>query len=462
MPLHESLLPASARGQVIPIQVVSSASLERRLGSLDKRERNWVTHAGFDASLGKICVIPSEGGDIASVLFGTGDDGASDAFAFARLSNELPDGRYRFVDIPDRAKLVSLAWVLGTYSFTRYAKKPSRKARLVLPAGVDGEDVSRIAAGMFLARDLINTPSNDMGPDELEAAARKLARTHKAKLSVTAGEALLKHDFRMIYDVGKASSRTPRLIDISWGNKGDRKLTLVGKGVCFDTGGLDLKPSNNMLLMKKDMGGAANVLGLAHMIMDSQLPVRLRVLIPAVENAVSGNAFRPGDVLRSKKGLSVEIGNTDAEGRLVLADAISEACDDRPDLIVDMATLTGAARVALGPDVPPFFTSNETLAQQLARHAEEQADPIWRLPLWRPYERMLDSKIADINNAGSGGFAGSITAALFLSRFVDEGVNWLHLDIFGWTPSARPGRPEGGEAQAIRALYALFKEMYSS
>jgi leucyl aminopeptidase len=312
----------------------------------------------------------------------------------------------------------------------------------------------------MLARDLVNTPSNDMGPAELALAAQTLAERFGASFTCIVGEDLLQQNFPLIHAVGMASSRAPRLIEVIWGDPAHPKVTLVGKGVCFDSGGLDLKPSSGMLIMKKDMGGAANVLALAQMVMEAKLKLRLRVLIPAVENAVAGNAFRPLDIFPSRKGLSVEIGNTDAEGRLVLADALAYADEEEPDLLIDMGTLTGAARVALGPDLPPFYTNDEALAQDVARCAREENDPLWRMPLWPPYDAWLDSKIANLNNAPSGGFAGSITCALFLQRFVERARSWLHLDIYAWTPTAKPARPEGGECQAARAIFKLLGERY--
>jgi leucyl aminopeptidase len=317
-----------------------------------------------------------------------------------------------------------------------------------------------MADAAAMARDLINTPANDMGPEELAAAAQNLAQRFGADFNCITGDDLKRGNFPLIHAVGMASPRAPRLIDMSWGDSAHPKVTLVGKGVCFDTGGVDLKPATGMQIMKKDMGGAANVLALALMIMDAKLKIRLRVLIPAVENAVAGNAFRPLDIFPSRKGPTVEVGNTDAEGRLVLADALALADEDKPDLLIDLGTLTGAARVALGPDVPPFYTNDETLARDLARCAEAENDPLWRMPLWRAYDAWLDSKVADINNAPSGGFAGSITCALFLQRFVEAAKSWLHVDIYGWTPSAKPARPEGGECQAARAIYRLLGERY--
>ncbi len=317
-----------------------------------------------------------------------------------------------------------------------------------------------MAEATSLARDLINTPANDMGPEELAAAARQLAERFGATFNCIVGDDLTRQNFPLIHAVGMASARAPRLIDLSWGDPSHPRVTLVGKGVCFDSGGLDLKPSSGMLIMKKDMGGAANALALALMVMDAKLKVRLRVLIPAVENAVAGNAFRPLDIFKSRKGLTVEIGNTDAEGRLVLADALALACEEQPDLLVDLGTLTGAARVALGPDLPPFYTDDEALALDVARCAREENDPLWRLPLWPPYDAWLDSKVANVNNAPSGTFAGSITCALFLQHFVEDAKSWLHVDIYGWTPTARPARPEGGECQAARAIYKLLGERY--
>jgi leucyl aminopeptidase len=352
-----------------------------------------------------------------------------------------------------------LAWCLEAYAFDRYKANTKKFPSLVCASHVDYEDVVRLANATYLVRDLINTPSNDFGPDELEAAARKVASHYKAKLGVVKGEAL-KRGFPMVHEVGKASPRQPRLIDFSWGSARAPKVTLVGKGVCFDTGGLDIKPASGMALMKKDMGGAANVLGLAQMIMDAKLPVRLRVLIPAVENSIAGNAFRPGDILKSRKGLTVEIGNTDAEGRLVLGDALALADEESPDLLIDMATLTGSARVALGPDLPPFYTNDEKLADDVTRHAEGQKDPLWRMPFWEPYYALFESPVADMNNSADTSFAGSITAALFLKRFVEKAKSYLHLDIYGWTPTARPGFPKGGEAQGIRALFSLISERY--
>ena len=412
----------------------------------------------FTAKPGKCLTLPAPDGTIAQVVFGIEDESSKsrDLFRPGALPGLLPPGVYRFANAPHDVRLATLAFALGSYRFGRYPN-----VRLVPPDGVDVADIARMAEAAALARDLINTPSNDMGPAELAEAAQQLAARFGAQFNCIVGDELVKQNFPLIHAVGMASTRAPRLIDLSWGDPAHPKVTLVGKGVCFDTGGLDIKPSSGMLIMKKDMGGAANVLALAQMVMDAKLKVRLRVLIPAVENAVAGNAFRPLDIFKSRKGPTVEIGNTDAEGRLVLADALALADEEKPDLLVDLGTLTGAARVALGPDLPPFYTHDETLAESVAVHAKRENDPLWRMPLWPPYDSWLDSKVADINNAPSGGFAGSITCALFLQRFVTDAKSWLHVDIYGWTPSAKPARPEGGECQAARAIYKLLSERYA-
>ena len=441
-----------------PIWFVTAANLRKTSGALNARDRAFLKTTGFEASPGRHLILPGGG-----VLFGLeAADRHCNPFLPGLLPGALPAGTYRFANAPHDMRLAALAFALGAYRFTRYRKAKDKAIKLVLPDGIDGAELTRIAEGVTLARDLINTPANDMGPADLEAAARSLAKQHGAKFSCIVGEQLLKQNFPLIHAVGRAADarRAPRLIDLRWGKAGAPKVTLVGKGVCFDTGGLDLKPESAMLIMKKDMGGAATVLALAHMIMDRKLPVSLRVLIPAVENSVSGDAFRPLDVYPSRKGLNVEIGNTDAEGRLILADALALADEEKPELLIDMGTLTGAARVALGPELPPFYTDDEALAADVARHAAAENDPLWRLPLWPRYDSMLDSKTADLNNVASGGMAGSIVCALFLKRFVSAATRWLHFDIYAWTPSAKPGRPEGGECQAARALYALLCKRY--
>ncbi len=456
--MHPSFV---AGGDAIPIHFVHIGNLDAVLAALGPKARAFAVAAGFEPKPGRLLLIAGDAGALATVLFGleAPDASTKDLFRPGELATLLPAGTYCFGSAPHDPRLAALSVALGSYQFTRYRKGEGRNVRLVLPAGVDGEDLSRIVEAATLARDLINTPSNDMGPNDLEAAARALSERYKAKVDVIKGAALEK-GFPLIHAVGMGSSRAPRLIDLTWGDANAPKITLVGKGVCFDTGGLDIKPETAMLNMKKDMGGAATALALAQMIMSRGLKARLRVLVPAVENSISGASFRPRDVFVSRKGISVEIGNTDAEGRLILADALALADEEKPAVIIDFATLTGAARVALGPDVPPFFTDDDSLAENLMRFAKSEQDPLWRLPLWMPYETMLESKVADTNNIGSSGQAGAITAALFLRKFVAASA-WLHVDVFAWTPSAKPGRPEGGELQAARALYAMFKEQYA-
>ena len=452
------ILLTSGGGKAVPIRVTTTATWPKHRSELKHSAKNWTDAQDFTGALGSSLLVPDGKGAIAEVILGSnpGDDG----FHLVRLCKQLPTGTYEFrVAQSEMPKYAELAWCLEAYSFDRYKSQAKKFPRLVCGGNSDYEGIIRQANATYLVRDLINTPSNDFGPDELEAAARELAKHYNAKLGVIAGNAL-KRDFPMIHTVGKASPRQPRLIDFSWGGVRAPKVTLVGKGVCFDTGGLDIKPASGMALMKKDMGGAANVLGLAQMIMDAKLPVRLRVLIPAVENAIAGNAFRPGDILKSRKGLTVEIGNTDAEGRLVLGDALALADEEAPDLLIDMATLTGSARVALGPDLPPFYTNDEGLAADLTRHAGEQRDHLWRMPFWEPYYSLFESSVADMNNSADSSFAGSITAALFLKRFVEKAKSYVHFDIYGWTPTAKPGFPKGGEAQGIRALFSLISERY--
>jgi len=458
---NEVIVDETGRRSAIAIVPVSQEQVTGTSRLLTADDRRWIAALGFEAEAGQHIIVPSSKGEVGKVLWGIGNSAKPpEAFAFGRLARALPNGTYRIDGkLPDTG-LAVLAWALEAYTFDVYKKERSGPARLVCPPGVDRQEILRQAEAHYLARDLINTPSSDMGPAELERAARDLARRYKARIRVTSGK-LLERDFPMIHAVGKASPRAPRLIDFTWGPPRAPRVTLVGKGVCFDTGGLDIKPASGMLLMKKDMGGAANVLGLALLIMASKLAVRLRVLIPAVENAISGNAFRPGDVLKSHKGLTVEIGNTDAEGRLVLADALALADAEGPDLMVDIATLTGAARVAVGPDIVPFYTRSDDVARALENHGRRLNDPLWRMPLWDPYLAGMESRIADINNAGESSFAGSITAALFLHKFVENAKTYVHMDIFAWVPAARPGRPRGGEAQGIRALFALISDRYA-
>lgn len=436
---------------------VAEGGLEDWLREQPPAVRTWVKGTRFAAKPGDHALVPDADGNLATVLVGVAP--GADIWSYAGLPGALPEGDYRIetaLDAP-AASAAALGWALGCYAFTRYRKPPRRFARLVWPKNADRPQVERTVEATGLVRDLINTPAEDMGPGELAEAARALGRAHGAKVSVIVGDELLKAGYPAIHAVGRASGRAPRLIDLRWGAKGPR-ITLVGKGVCFDTGGLDLKSAGNMKLMKKDMGGAAHVLGLAKMIMAAGLPLRLRVLIPAVENSVSGDAVRPLDILRTRKGLTVEVGNTDAEGRLILCDALAEADRDKPDLLVDCATLTGAARAALGTDLPALFANDDGWAEALLRCGTETDDPLWRLPLYQPYRRLLDSKVADLNNVSSSPYAGAIVAALFLAEFVSPTTPWLHIDMMAWNTTSRPGRPEGGEAMGLRALYALIAE----
>lgn len=462
IPLSDSLIERSDAS--IPVHAVAADDLESVLATLSDVEAGWARATGFDAAMGAVTIIADASGKVGRVLFGLGRQDAwrRSPLVTGKLPAILPAGDYEFVtDLPDPG-LGALGWALGNYSFSRYKSARQPAPRLVVPKGVAIGEARSLARAVTLVRDLVNTPANDLGPADLALQVHALGERHGARVTETVGPALLAANLPLIHAVGRAAAedRQPRLVDLVWGDPDHPKVTLVGKGVTFDTGGLDIKPSSSMLLMKKDMGGAANTLGLAQLIMEANVPVRLRLLVPTVENSIAGGAFRPGDVLRSRAGVTVEIGNTDAEGRLILADALALAAEETPDLLVDLATLTGAARVALGPDIPPFYTHDDGLAADLARHAEQVGDPLWRLPLWQPYEQMIDSRIADINNAGQGGFAGSITAALFLARFVPKTVPWVHADIYAWNPSSRPGRPEGGEAQAMRALFALIAARY--
>ncbi|PFG64142.1 leucyl aminopeptidase [Thioclava sp. ES.031] len=440
---------------------VAPEGLEQALADLPPAQRAFVEATGFKASAGQIALLPGPDGAEAALLgLGTSAARARERFSLTRAASALPEGAWRIEgDLSEELKAeTALGWLLAGYRFGRYAEAAPPKARLVCPEGLDAAQIEAVAEGEAFTRDLINTPASDMGPDELEGAARLLAERHGAEAKVIKGDDLLTQNFPMIHAVGRASPRMPRLIELSWGSEGPA-LTLVGKGVCFDTGGLNLKPGASMGLMKKDMGGSATVLGLAHMIMATGAKLRLRVLVPAVENSVGGDSFRPGDILTSRKGLTVEINNTDAEGRLVLADALAYADETPPDLMICMATLTGAARVALGPDIHPFYTDDEGVAQALATASGAVADPLWRMPFWAPYEAKIEPGIADLDNAPSGGMAGSITAALFLRRFVTETERFAHFDIYGWQPAAAPARPKGGVGQGARAILAALPEV---
>lgn len=453
---------ATASADAIPVHVLETGAVDGWLQDQPPEVSAWVRSNGFTGALGKVLVVPGGDGAPAMALAGYGSvaQRKRGRFHLAACAAALPEGTYSIASgLPaEKAAEEALGWLLSAYAFDRYHARSGAKARLVAPEGVDAARLEVIAAGECLTRDLINTPTSDMGPDALEQAARDLAAQHGARIDVTVGDDLLAQNFPMIHAVGRASEQAPRLIDMHWGTEGP-SLVLVGKGVCFDTGGLNLKPGASMGLMKKDMGGAATVLGLAHMIMGLGLNLRLRVLVPAVENSVAGNSFRPGDILNSRKGLTVEINNTDAEGRLVLADALALGAEGTPDLMLSMATLTGAARVAVGADLSPFFTDDEGLATTLAQAATRVADPVWRLPFWDPYEAELEPGIADLDNAPKGGFGGAITAALFLRRFAGDACRYTHFDIYGWSASNKPARPKGGVGMGARALLEALPDL---
>ena len=432
---------------------------------LDPAQRSWVAAAGFKGTAKQHVLVPAADGRLAGVLLGTGETGAAaepsgpPELLLGQLAQALPAGAYRLESKVHDPALAAIAWGLGAYRYERYKSADgANAAQLRVPSGVDRAAVLNTVYAVWQGRDLINAPASDMGPAELETAARALAARHGAVVTVIEGDDLLAQNFPMIHAVGRASPRAPRLIDLTWGREGAATISLIGKGICFDTGGLDIKPTSGMLLMKKDMGGAAAALALGHMIMGQKLDVRLRILIPAAENSVAGNAFRPGDVLQSRAGRTVEVGNTDAEGRLVLADAIALADEEGPDNMLVFATLTGAARVALGPDVPAFFSDDEAFAAALMDVSAKIGDPVWRLPLWAGYDSKLESGVADMGNVWDAPFAGAIVAALFLKRFVKRARRFAHFDIYGWRPSATPLGPKGGEPQAARAVFALLKE----
>ena len=445
----------------IPLHAVTPetwTATAEQLGLVD-----FVRATGFDGAQGALCLVPGRGAGLAAVLYGLGKKSMPDADSFiaGKLPTLLPAGTYKFMGDWGNLAHATLAFLLGSYRFERYKTKPKGvTVKLVPSPEIDVKRLSMMADAVFEGRDLINTPANDLGPAEIEAAIRAVANEFSATVTSVIGDELLAQNYPMIHAVGRASNRAPRLVDLHWGNPSHPKVTLVGKGVAFDTGGLNIKPDNSMLLMKKDMGGAAVALAAARMVMAANLPICLRLIVPTVENSISGSAFRPGDVLQSRKGISVEIGNTDAEGRLILGDALTLADEDAPDLVLDFATLTGAARVALGPDLPPVYTDDETLAADIAAAGMAVNDPVWRMPLWKPYSKLLDSKVADINHISSGAFAGSVTAALFLQRFVEKAKAWAHFDVFCWVPSAKSGRPEGGEVQAARLAFELIEKRY--
>jgi len=462
LPDISDLFADSAPADAVPLRPVDAEELAGWLVRQPEHIQKWIESTGFAAKTGKLCYVPGDGGRIETVLAGVSDDKSQ--FDIAHLVKELPEGSYVIegIECPSRHSALALGWALGGYGFSRYKEMEAGKARLVWPALADRPGVEAAALATILARDLINTPAEDMGPSQLADAARKVAEAYGAEFSVIVGDDLLTANYPAIHAVGRASDDPPRLIDMVWGDANAPKVTLVGKGVCFDTGGLDLKPASGMKLMKKDMGGAAIVLGLATMIMRMGLPVRLRVLIPAVENNVAGNAIRPLDVIKTRKGLTVEIGNTDAEGRVILADALAEGASEEPQIMVDFATLTGAARVALGAELPALFCDDDDFTDRVLANGKRIEDPLWRLPLWSGYRKQIDGKVADITNAPEGGFGGAITAALFLKEFVAGADVWAHIDVMAWNQASRPGRPEGGEAMGMRTFYTAIRDHLAS
>jgi leucyl aminopeptidase len=443
-----------------PIHVIRSEDWRRWSENASESLLRFAGAHDFRAQHARILLCPAADGAVDRVLFGVGEQATP--LSLGALAQQLPAGDYFLALAPSTfdPTLMATAWGLGAYVFDRYKPRKRPAPRLASPDGADMDEAARIVRASWLARDLVNTPTNDMGPEALHAAAAALATAYGARFNAIVGADLLAQNYPLIHAVGRAAAQAPRLLHINWGQPDAPRLALVGKGVTFDTGGLDIKPSAGMRIMKKDMGGAAHALALAQLVMDAKLSVHLDVFIPVVENSVSAESFRPGDVIKSRKGLTVEIDNTDAEGRLILADALHRACEDKPALLLDFATLTGAARTALGPDVPPFFANDDDLAGDLAKASLDAADPIWRLPLWDAYDGDMDSPIADLKNTGDAAFAGAIYGALFLRRFVDAPA-WAHFDIYAWAPKERPARPAGGEAQALRASWAVIKKRFA-
>lgn len=457
--------------ECLPIYLLSSDSIafeDEAFEAIGLRAKTWIKATQFKGASGALLLVPDDEGELTGAVLGLGadDEASQDPLVVGVLPKNLPEGAYRIAysieDRRDRSR-DALAWALGTYRFERYKSFSSARAKLRLDDQItDTKELVALARATAFGRDLVSTPANDMTPAHIAEAAAALAASYDADCRTVVGDDLLTENFPMVHAVGRASDHAPRLVDFTWGDEEHPKVTLVGKGVSFDSGGLDIKPAAGMLLMKKDMGGAANVLALASAIMATDLPVRLRVIIPTVENAISGSAFRPGDVLPSRSGRTVEIGNTDAEGRLILGDALTLAGDDEPDLIIDMATLTGASRVALGTDIPSMFSNDEAFASALQATSMQAADPLWQMPLWQPYLKMLDSKIADINHISSGGYGGAITAALFLSTFVSKETRWVHIDLMAYNIAEKPGKPVGGETQGMRAIYSHLKSLYGT
>lgn len=448
----------SKSSSAIPIKIIAKDNYAAWLKEQSSLVQEWLNATQFRAEPNTVRMVPDVNGKISKVVCCV--DSINFFWNAGGLPLILPEGIYQFDDVDLPFLSYAIAWGLGAYQFTRYKKPTRQPAQLYLPANLEAE-VMNIVSSIYLVRDCINTPADDMGPSQLAEVAEKLAKEHDATFKQIVGQALLEQNYPGIYIVGRASDDAPRLLDIRWGNPKHPKVTLVGKGVCFDTGGLDLKPSSYMLLMKKDMGGGAHVLGLASMIMQAKLPICLRVLIPAVENSVSGNAYRPGDVITSRKGLTIEVGNTDAEGRVVLADALTEAVSEKPELLIDISTLTGAARVALGTELPAVFSNNDDFVNGVIKQSEKHNDPMWRMPLFALYRDHINSQIADLNNNSSEPYGGAISAALFLKEFVPDDVPWLHFDIMAWNLRARLGRPQGGEAMGLRALFYYLQARFT-
>jgi leucyl aminopeptidase len=455
----DALIPREHPG-AIPIHAITRAAWPAWLRSRPATVRNWLAATAFSPEHGKVALVPARDGKLGEIVLGLG--ARHELWDFASAASKLPAGRYRLATelTPAVASDAAFAWALAAYAFDRYKKRNKKAVQLVWPKGADRAAVTRSVEAIVQGRDLVNTPAGDLGPAELAQAAIEVARRFGAEHRVIVGDGLLANNYPTIHAVGRAATRAPRLFDLRWGDVGAPRLTLVGKGVIFDSGGLDLKTSAGMKLMKKDMGGAASVLAVAHMVMDAKLPVRLRVLIPIVENAVAGNAYRPGDIIRTRKGLTVEIGNTDAEGRLILCDALAEAETEDPDLLIDFATLTGAARVALGTELPALFSTDDAVRDAIVAAGERTGDPLWPLPMFAAYRRHLDSPIADLNNVGSVSEGGAITAALFLREFVGAKRRFVHIDTMAWNVSSRPGRPQGGEMFGVRAVFAMLAERY--
>jgi leucyl aminopeptidase len=443
-----------AHDKAVPILATDAKRLPKLLASLSAAERRLAEAVGFDGAPDSFCVLPDAKGNVARVLAGVRE--TRDPWSLAALPQKLPRGRYALGKGPVAIapEDAAFAWDLGSYQFTRYKKGRRKPADLQVEGSTRVRESLELAHAARLVRDLVNTPAEDMGPEDLSDVAREQAERFGGEFDEWVGDELLAQNFPAIHAVGRAAARAPRLLEINWGNPKHPRVAIVGKGVCFDSGGLDIKTAEGMRLMKKDMGGSAHAIALARLVMQRNLPVRLQMLVPAVENAISGSAYRPGDVVRTRKGLTVEVGNTDAEGRVVLCDALAYAAEQKPRTLIDFATLTGAARVALGPELPMLFANDEKLAQRLLAAAEATSDPIWRMPLWRNYRRFFDSDVADINNSGRGGYAGAIVAALFLDYFVPDDIAWAHFDVFAWNDASRPGRPLGGEAQGLRAVLA--------